>query len=733
MPGANVGTAYITISPRFDGLSRSVRRALGGVDASSGAAFGKRFTGGFLRGGAVAGAAATVVSKAMDAIGSSISGAVSRVDTIANFPKVMVNLGYSSQDAQAAIDRLAAGIDGMPTSLDGIVSMTQQLAPLTGGLDKATTLSLALNDAFLAGGASTADQTRAMQQYSQMLSKGTVDLQSWRTLQEVMPGQLDQVSQALLGAGHSSQDLYDALKDGTVSFDDFNDAIIRLDKEGVNGLASFEEQARTATQGIGTAMDNVTNRVNRAVAKVLDAIGQENISGAINAFSSQFGNMAEPIVGLIEGMKSGLEESGAAEAIGKISKQLAVVLPSVGQVKAAFSDFGKAAGDAIGRVLGALSSSGAIGDFARGVESAFGGLQDMLSTLGGALSPIADQLPSMQEAFSALGDVMSGLGDAASQVFGGMQEVFASDAFSGVVSSLADGIGELQAAAGPFVDNVLAPIASVVLPAIGNTIGVVVMVAMTALDGIIGVITTVMNVLSAVPPAIQAVGSWFSSVGATVRAGWTAVVSFFVSIPGQITGFFAPVPGVISGFFDAAAGFVSSIPGRIVGFFSGIAGRIGSTFSSLPGTVSGIFGRVASAVSSIPGRIIGFFRGLGGRISAAIGSIHFPTPHVFWQSHGSGKIRFSLPTVSWYASGAAFSPGNLTLFGAGDAPDNEYMLREAHLSHIADLMRRDMGAQHGGTTNVYIDGARVNDDAAIEAAFRDLMMLLQRKAMMNRG
>ena len=35
MSGANVGTAYMTISPRFDGLSRSVESALNGVDTSA--------------------------------------------------------------------------------------------------------------------------------------------------------------------------------------------------------------------------------------------------------------------------------------------------------------------------------------------------------------------------------------------------------------------------------------------------------------------------------------------------------------------------------------------------------------------------------------------------------------------------------------------------------------------------------------------------------------------------
>ena len=53
---------------------------------------------------------------------------------------------------------------------------------------------LALNNAFLASGASTADASRGLEQYVQMLAKGEVDLQSWRSLQETMPIGLNKTS-----------------------------------------------------------------------------------------------------------------------------------------------------------------------------------------------------------------------------------------------------------------------------------------------------------------------------------------------------------------------------------------------------------------------------------------------------------------------------------------------------------------------------------------------------------
>ncbi|MCF7546176.1 tape measure protein [Enterococcus faecium] len=99
----------------------------------------------------------------------------------------MKALGFSAEDSQRSINKLSDGIDGLPTKLDDVVASTQQMTAITGDLDRSTDTVLALNNAFLASGASTEDASRGMQQYNQMLSTGQVDLESWKTLQETMP------------------------------------------------------------------------------------------------------------------------------------------------------------------------------------------------------------------------------------------------------------------------------------------------------------------------------------------------------------------------------------------------------------------------------------------------------------------------------------------------------------------------------------------------------------------
>lgn len=297
MAGVTIMDAWINVVPSMAGITGKLSKQISGVGDQVGTKLGSEAGHGFSKGllgvGAIVGAAAQVTQKAMSAISSSIGSAISRSDQMNNFPKVMANLGYSSEDAAASVKKIGKALDGLPTSSAVMSGMVQQLAPLTSSLDEATTISLALNDAMLAGGASTMEQENALTQYTQMLSAGTVDMQAWRSIQAAMPGQLNQVAEALLGAGKNGNDLYEAMKKGTVSFDDFNKAIVDLDKNGFGQYASFAQQAKDATQGIGTAIENVHNRIAKAVQKVIEAVGVSNISGAINAFSSQFGKIGD--------------------------------------------------------------------------------------------------------------------------------------------------------------------------------------------------------------------------------------------------------------------------------------------------------------------------------------------------------------------------------------------------------------------------------------------------------
>lgn len=248
-------------------------------------------------------AAATGVFRAVDGainmVTSSIDGAISRVDTLNQFPKVLKQMGYTAEEANKSTKRLAEGIDGLPTKLNDITANTQRFVNVFQDVDKATESAIAVNNAFLASGASSDDAARGIDQYTKMLSTGKAEMDSWNTLQETMPYALQKTAEAFGYTGRSAQnDLYSALKDGHITMDEFNDKIIELSGE----TGGFAEVAKTATKGIGTSWKNVQTAVVNGVAKViqsfdtwLDSNGFGGIAGIMDNIKAVAGDVFSTI------------------------------------------------------------------------------------------------------------------------------------------------------------------------------------------------------------------------------------------------------------------------------------------------------------------------------------------------------------------------------------------------------------------------------------------------------
>lgn len=240
----------------------------------------------------VAGVGVTkALGAAMNTLTTSLDGAITRFDTLHTYPKVMKSLGFSTEDAQAAVSKLNAAVQGLPTSLSDIVKNAQVMTSVTGDMNMATDTAIALNDALLSSSASTEDAARATQQYSQMLATGKPDLESWRTLQETMSPALTKVAKKLGIASGNTLQLYDAMKDGKISFDDFNKALIECDTE----TGGFAETAKDASKTIRTGFTNIKSAVENFEMAVIGAV--DNI---IN--SKGFGG----IVDVLDNIKSAI-------------------------------------------------------------------------------------------------------------------------------------------------------------------------------------------------------------------------------------------------------------------------------------------------------------------------------------------------------------------------------------------------------------------------------------------
>lgn len=447
----NLATAYVPIVPSMEGVGKAIEKAFGDASKTTGSKTGQSIGQGLSVGfaakvGAVAGIASNVFGKVASVVTSSLGSAIDRADQMNNFPKVMKNLGYSSEDAAASIRKITNALDGLPTTSSAMTGMVQQLAPLTSNLDEATDIALAFNNAMLAGGASTMEQENALTQYTQMLSAGKVDMQAWRSIQAAMPGQLNQVAEAMMGAGHNANDLYEAMKSGKFSFDDFNKAVMDLNQNGFGKYASFAQQAKDATQGIGTAMENVKNRVAKAVQKVIDAVGVENIAGAINRFSSQFGKVGDAAAGMVTDVKKKFSEAGKwiTGLYDKLDKTGAITRFK-DTISTAFESARSRVTEAVDRIAG--SFKGLVPDGA--IVSA---IEDVLKYVGTVFSDFADWVADTVEWWSEFIAALKDTG-AVQQLAGALGSLFdaigdVADAFRGAGDMAESAAGRFDSAKG---------------------------------------------------------------------------------------------------------------------------------------------------------------------------------------------------------------------------------------------------------------------------------------------
>lgn len=466
-----------------------------------------------------------IAGKAWDVVKDSMSGAINRFDTLNKYPVVMKALNYSTKDVAKSTAILSKGIDGLPTSLQDVTSVAQQLAPLTGSATKASKSAIALNNAFLASGASVADTSRGLQQYTQMLSTGKVDLMSYRTLMETMPIALRKVANSFGFTGKSAeQDLYKALQSGQITVDQLNDRFIKLNG-GVNGFAQL---AKKNSEGIGTSFANLKNAVVKNLANMLSAID--------NGFKQAgFGSIAQ----VLDNMKGSI--NSAFQVIGPVVTNATVVILNFvkvvgGALKSAFSnDIFRTA------VVGILGFVGAV-MAAHKVISIFTTLRSAIVGLS-VIAKAGNLAMAFSEAMSTLAKT--------SKIAGGAMKAFSAVASLGPWGIIAVAIAAVVAALTYFFTQTktgrvlwqsfttwlsgvwqsLVGVATTVWNAIGNAINAVVNFIKPYWQGLVTFFTGIWtSIVAGVTPIWQSLVNVFNSIISAIVAVWQALAPIIVPI-----------------------------------------------------------------------------------------------------------------------------------------------------------------------------------------------------------
>ena len=406
MAGNNLGTAWIQIKPSMKGMTSSIRQELGGIGGTEGASAGSQFSTAFAaKIGAISAITESVLMSGVNMIKNQLSDAVMRADTLERFPKVMEQMGYSADIADKAIRKLVAGVENVPTPLNEVVTGTQQLVAVTRDVDKASDWALAVSDAMLSNSASAEKAQLATYQFLQVLQKGKPVGEDWRSIMEAAPGVMLELAEAM---GYSSAvmggDFYTAFQQGKVSVEDVMDVLVKMDKEGINGMDSLKSRAETASGGIETAMTIMKQSISNAMRDIILEIGSDNIKNAINTIKDALVGIVKVIGEIIMFIKDNWEwlkyVGGAIVAF----FAGATIIKGILKIKEALGGLSKAVHSLFGKATQTTLAKNAEATFkgvGNGISKALVSLKDILvNAVNAVMEPIKTLLKGIGEAIA---------------------------------------------------------------------------------------------------------------------------------------------------------------------------------------------------------------------------------------------------------------------------------------------------------------------------------------------
>lgn len=567
--GATIGSAVVKlefdgseVKASLQGFSKDMKRA--GKDGGVG--FSNAWT------VAVGNLIANGLSKITSTITSNLDTAIARVDTLNNSQKVFTAMGYSADATSKSMETLTSYLDGLPTSMTSAVQNVQSLSASFGGIEKGTQTFIDMNNAGLAFGATAEMIDNAILQLGQLSLDGPLDAGTWRSLQN--SGFAPVFAAMAKDAGVTVGELKEEFGgNGTKTVGEFLDALHRLNTEGGGDMESLASLARKNTDGIGTALENVQNRIGKAIAKVIDHIGASNISGIINDISSHFTDLADGVIGAIDWIMGNWDlVSEILKIVGAFFAGL-LAMNIASKVQAFFT-----------------------------MLSVFASTNPILLAIGGIVAVIVLVLTHLEELKTVLGEVGKFFG----MVFGAIGETIGA-----VVSPIINAIQTITGAIVGFWQTVIGLVASFVQMIWDNGLG--------------KIIEFVVNIWIAIVAILATVAEWI----------WNNVqlpiINFVANTVGVIVGFIIGLWNTIAGVIGVIAGWIwNNVQLPIIKFVTGLVNTVVGTVTNFVGTVTRIVGTIVGWINAnIITPIGNFFKGLWNGITSGVKAMAEGVKNVF--------------------------------------------------------------------------------------------------------
>lgn len=372
MAGSVVATAWVEIVPEMKGSQGKITEILTEEGSKAGTKGGQKAGDGFSKGfsakaGAIAGVVSAVASKALDAVANLTSEMIESSDSAQKFASTLSFAGLDT----SVIDELTVSTqkyaDETIYGLSDIRSITSQLASNgVANYDKLAEAAGNLNA--VAGGTADTYKTVGLV-LTQTNGLGKLNAENWNQLAEAIPGASGKIKDELLNMGAYTGNFQEAMSDGEISAEEFNQALLNL------GFSDVAVEAATSASTIEGACGNLE------AAAV--SVGQAFIDGVKPMVTGAMSAGAEALAGLATGVTDFFDacaNNGSAEVATSIIQTLGDTAGAIGNIFKI----------AVGGLLGWDSQTSASASAADVLKGALDAVKPVVEGLNGAFQYLAD-------------------------------------------------------------------------------------------------------------------------------------------------------------------------------------------------------------------------------------------------------------------------------------------------------------------------------------------------------
>lgn len=580
-------------SSQIETSARQADGALSNVDKSA-----SKSSSGFGKFGAVAGAVGGLVSsgisKAVDAI-SDLTGDI--VEASDSADKFKSTLNFAGLDT-GAIDALTASTqtyaDQTVYSISDIRNVTAQLAANgVQGFDKLAEAAGNLN-AVAGGNAETFSSVGMV--LTQTAGAGKLTTENWNQLADAIPGASGKLQEAMLKNGAYTGDFRDAMADGEITADEFNQAIMDL------GMTDAAKEAATSTSTIEGAMGNLEASIVGVGTTILDQF-KKPLTDSMSFVAERISGLSGVFTGLVQTIGPILSQIGTTfqtafqPVVGIVQSQL---LPALKPLMSSLQNVGNA-------IMPVIMA--AIQTIAPVLSTIVSNIMQTMSVIATAVTPVINNiatviqaaLPAIQSVFQIWGSTIQSVINA---VFPYIQTVITSvmDVINAIITTVLAAINGDWSGVWEGIKNIASSVWNGIKSIVSSAINAVSSVISSVLNGISGIFSSAWNGIRG------AVSAAWNGITSAVSSGVSSMMSFITSIPSRIMGVFS----------GAGSWLLSAGHNIIQGLINGITNAIGGAISAVKDAVSNVIDAAKNILGiHSPSKV--FDREIGRMIPAGLG------------------------------------------------------------------------------------------------------------------